>query len=847
MFDGQSIGRRLMVIVGFSNLIILIALIAAAIGTGTQVLQRQEQTQRIADDGLVAEAMNAFLASIQQTASNIAAVIEDNANQEADMLGASVQIALRSLPERLIERVVIRRASGQIIVYDFPHTTAMVIRRTRQERDVWPPEAWFRSAIDGDKALWAIQQTPYYGDSTPVISVAIPFGEGDIVWVDVPVSILTERLNTFLALNGFPANVGGPYTLIFNQDGEVVTSHNLPSNASALFDTALPDMWAVLPAEVTANRLAISDYADPLLRESTFVIQYPLAVANWRLVTSFPKSQLPYLPPETFVTLILIAVVGSLFLMWVTYRFVRREVARPLSFIGQSAQEIGSGDLRYRIGYLERQDEIGRLAQALEDMKQSLLHSNEQLKLWNQRLEHEVARRTAELMERTQELELARQEAHKHAMAMSAVYAESLLVVNESQLKPTLQAFTGRIVSLLNVTYCGIWLLNADKTHLQLVETTQEIYQRVNSLIPKSQGLVGQVIMSNEAIIVDDYRHYEHRVQVPDDQYVFDQAMCVPLIVAGRAIGAVVVGRGADAPRFNQDDLQTLTLFANLVSPSVRNAQLLVQRDLAVQEAERANQVKTRFLASVTHELRTPLNLIINNMDFMRIGQFGEVTPEQVARLDQTIRSSEHLLYLINDLLDISKIEAGEMQLFIQPSDVYSIIDDALDEAYLLLEKMGKRGKVGLTTSVAMDLPKVPMDARRIRQVIINLLSNAIKFTEEGRVTLRVAVRDDAYVEFIVSDTGIGVPPDEMDKLFIAFERTSNAKGLNIEGTGLGLPISLYLVHQHGGEIDVKSEVGKGTVFSFTIPLRPVSTQPTPRIPGKADTQLMAALAIKTD
>lgn len=845
MFDGKSIGQRLMVIVGTSNLIILITLIAVAMTTGAQVLQRQEQMRRVTDDALVASAMDEMLRGIRQSAADLVDIALEDPNSNP-VLGASIQLALRNQNDRLIQRVVIRRSNGTIVVYEFPNPKDMTIRRSQQSNDTWPADAWFRRARPDD-VLWQVQTTPYYGGSEPTLSVAQAFGDGNVLWVDVPLATFSDRLNDTLALNGFPSSIGGPYTLIYTADGQVITTHNLPEAPPEQVAGALANLWARLPSDPPSNRPAIVGYQDPLLAEASFVIQHPLSSVGWRLVTVFPDRLLPYLPAETFVALVLIAAIGSMFLMWVTYRFVRREVARPLSFIGQSAQEIGSGDLRYRIGYLGRQDEIGRLAQALEDMKQSLLHSNQQLKLWNQRLEQEVARRTAELMERTQELELARQEAHKHAMAMSAVYAESLVVVNESQLKPTLQAFTDRIVSLLNVSYCGIWLLNADKTHLQLVQTNQDIYQRLNSLIPKSQGLVGQVIMSNEAIIVDDYRTYEHRVIVDDDEYVFDQAMCVPLIVGGRAIGAVVVGRSASAARFTNDDLQILTLFANLVSPSVRNAQLLVQRDLAVQEAERANQVKTRFLASVTHELRTPLNLIINNMDFMRIGQFGEVTPEQVARLDQTIRSSEHLLYLINDLLDISKIEAGEMQLFIQPSDVYSIIDDALDEAYLFLEKLGKRGKVGLTTSIAMDLPKVPMDARRIRQVIINLLSNAIKFTDEGRVTLRVAVRDDAYIEFIVSDTGIGVPPDEMDKLFVAFERTSNAKSLNIEGTGLGLPISLYLVHQHGGEIDVKSEVGKGTVFSFTIPLHPISAQPSPRIPGKGDTQLMAALAIKTD
>jgi signal transduction histidine kinase len=268
---------------------------------------------------------------------------------------------------------------------------------------------------------------------------------------------------------------------------------------------------------------------------------------------------------------------------------------------------------------------------------------------------------------------------------------------------------------------------------------------------------------------------------------------------------------------FDEDDQRLLMLFANLVSPVVRNAQLFVQREDAMRAAEQASEVKTRFLASVTHELRTPLNLIINNVDFMRAGSFGPVTDEQVRRLTQAIRSAEHLLYLINDLLDVSKIEAGEMQLVIQPADIYPVLEDALDAAVILLET--KSPDIVLEAFIPPDLPLIPMDARRVRQILTNLLSNAIKFTLEGSIWLIVHRVSEDYIEFAVTDTGIGIPPDEMNKLFEAFERTQRAKQLGIEGTGLGLPISRYLVEAHGGEMRVETAVGKGSTFSFTLPL----------------------------
>jgi signal transduction histidine kinase len=169
-------------------------------------------------------------------------------------------------------------------------------------------------------------------------------------------------------------------------------------------------------------------------------------------------------------------------------------------------------------------------------------------------------------------------------------------------------------------------------------------------------------------------------------------------------------------------------------------------------------------------------------------------------------------------LLDVSKIEAGEMQMFIQSTDVHTIIEDSVDTTYALMEKIeGKEEQVKFVTEIDEALPKIPIDARRIRQVITNLLSNAVKFTHQGEVKLTVKAVESG-IAFSVSDTGIGIPDEELDILFEAFERTTQAKEENIEGTGLGLPISQFLVQQHGGILEVKSVAGKGTTFMFTLP-----------------------------
>jgi signal transduction histidine kinase len=176
----------------------------------------------------------------------------------------------------------------------------------------------------------------------------------------------------------------------------------------------------------------------------------------------------------------------------------------------------------------------------------------------------------------------------------------------------------------------------------------------------------------------------------------------------------------------------------------------------------------------------------------------------------------------------VSKIDAGEMQLFIQPTDIYPLLDDTVDNIYAFIDKMEPRETpVDLVIDIEDGLPVVPMDSRRVRQVITNLLTNAVKFTSQGSITLTVH-KVDSGVEFRVKDTGMGIPDSEINKLFAAFERTQQAKESNIEGTGLGLPISQYLVRQHGGELHVESVSGVGSSFWFILPFEQAAEKVDP-------------------
>jgi len=239
-------------------------------------------------------------------------------------------------------------------------------------------------------------------------------------------------------------------------------------------------------------------------------------------------------------------------------------------------------------------------------------------------------------------------------------------------------------------------------------------------------------------------------------------------------------------------------------------------------EAERANKVKTTFLASMSHELRTPLNAILNFSQFLASGMMGSVNAEQVEMLDKITFSGKHLLNLINDVLDISKIESGSLRLFVEP-------DIDLEEEAMAAADTGRallKGKpVELKLDVAPDLPKITADKRRVRQILLNLVSNACKFTETGEVIISLGGKNDEAL-LSVKDTGPGIAPEEHELIFEAF-RQSHVGIQHGSGTGLGLAISRRLAQAHGGRLWVESEAGKGATFHIALPVKP-ATAPKP-------------------
>jgi signal transduction histidine kinase len=251
---------------------------------------------------------------------------------------------------------------------------------------------------------------------------------------------------------------------------------------------------------------------------------------------------------------------------------------------------------------------------------------------------------------------------------------------------------------------------------------------------------------------------------------------------------------------------------------------MLETANLRLQQAEaaanQANQFKTRFVTSLSHELRTPLSAIINFSFILAQDHHGAVTPEQREYLTRIHDAGNLLLEIVNDLLDLAKMESGQMEIFREPLALIPLATSVMNTISGLVSSQVKLRQV-----IPVDLPLVDGDETRIRQILLNLLSNAAKYTEKGHIILQMSQMNDRFVRVSVVDSGIGIKKEDFERIFEEFQQTEDAFAMRKVGTGLGLPISKKFVELHGGQLWLESEYGRGSTFHFTLPisLKPAS------------------------
>ena len=292
-------------------------------------------------------------------------------------------------------------------------------------------------------------------------------------------------------------------------------------------------------------------------------------------------------------------------------------------------------------------------------------------------------------------------------------------------------------------------------------------------------------------------------------------ALAVPLLREDRLIGALTVIRKMPG-EFTPEVVDLLRTFATQSALAIQNARLFREIEDKSRQLETASQHKSEFLANMSHELRTPLNAIIGFSEVLLERMFGEVNEKQADYLQDILSSGRHLLSLINDILDLSKVEAGRMELVLAPLH----LPEAIENAVTLVRERAARHGIALALEIDPRLRELVGDERKVKQALLNLLSNAVKFTPEGgRIRLKAVLADGA-AEISVSDTGIGIAPEDRETIFEEFRQVGRDSTRKQEGTGLGLTLTKKFVEMHGGRIWVESEVGRGSTFTFTLPIR---------------------------
>lgn len=397
--------------------------------------------------------------------------------------------------------------------------------------------------------------------------------------------------------------------------------------------------------------------------------------------------------------------------------------------------------------------------------------------------------------------------------SLRVLHNTALALLNRLDLNDLFNHILEQAREIIRTDDISLFLMMEDGLALERVASIGIGSNLMRQRIGLDEGLCGLVWQSGQSIVVDDYANWSRRL--PHHEY--DLGKCVvglPIKIASTVIGVLTIATHTPERRFSEDEIEVMRQFGQLVSVAIDNARLFADARQSREEAEQANRAKSVFLANMSHELRTPLNAILGFTQLLERDK--NLTRSQKENLNVISRSGEHLLNLINDVLEVSKIEAGRTSLHEQPFDLYRLLR-TLEE---MLRTRAEHKGLNFIMELAADLPQfVQTDESKLRQVLINLLGNAIKFTERGSITLRVTFKHldtNTLLYFEIEDTGSGIAASEMKDLFRPFTQTSS--GLKaIEGTGLGLTISRQYVELMGGSIGVSSDVNKGSIFRFDI------------------------------
>jgi len=488
--------------------------------------------------------------------------------------------------------------------------------------------------------------------------------------------------------------------------------------------------------------------------------------------------------------------------------FVIRQITRPVIRLTESAVAMAEGDLAQHLEVTSR-DEIGILTFVFNDMAADLKSLYEEL-------EEKVA-------ERTKRLQQANYQIQRRALHLQASQDVGQAITSIRDPALLLNQVADLIRECFVYASVAIYIVEPGGGEIRLRALSPAMRSDTVTDAGDQGGWSERVYAGDGSIIERAARKRQPQV----DQHETDETVewyrrtlsrvAIPLRMEDRISGVLAV-LSTEREGIQEDELEILELLAGQVAIALENARAYERERLAAQRLEEAEVFKGRFLANMSHALREPLNTIIGFSRLMIKGIDGPMTPQQVQDLERIYDDGQRLLFLINDILAISQIQAGMMELRLQEVVLQEMVDGMMPTASALV-----RGRdIELLQDIPEDLPVLHADPARLRHILVHLFNNAAKFTERGQIVIK-AWRTEDLVYVSVSDTGVGIPPEDFERLFVRFEKGVALTPMDKEGRwqaglGLGLALSKEFVEMHGGQMWVTSEVGKGSTFTFSIP-----------------------------
>ncbi len=426
-----------------------------------------------------------------------------------------------------------------------------------------------------------------------------------------------------------------------------------------------------------------------------------------------------------------------------------------------------------------------------------------------------IVRRVSGYIENQRLLE----QTEKRAAELQAVAEVTSTASTELDTTTLLQAIVNLTKERFDLYHAHIYLLDEIGENLTLVAGAGEIGAEMVAKgwqipLEHEHSLVAQAARTRTGVIVNDVRETPNYLPNPLLPHTRSE-MAIPLLVGGELLGVMDV-QSSETAYFTDEDLQTQTTLATQAAVALQNANLYVAQAATVERLKELDILRSAFLANMSHELRTPLNSILGFTEVILQGIDGPLTEPMEQDLGVVYKNGKHLLNLINEVLDMAKIESGKMNLLFETTDLWEIINDVIITTTPLAAE--KSLEILFSTDKAEKLT-VEADQVRFQQVMLNIMGNAIKFTEKGKISIN-AHRSHENVLISVRDTGLGIPEDYLEAIFESFQQVDTSTTRKAGGTGLGLPISKHLIEMHGGKLWAESEgEGKGSVFFIELPI----------------------------